>query len=142
LESGWLAFVSRDERRRLAPFPSGWEGVGATELERLCAMARVAPVAKHPMIGEERQRVPRSEDTSAPADEAHGNVTSGAKPGVEEVVRAFAHRARATGLPAIEAMVQLKLLLADQFPDAASGARDLRRVRRWFVETFYFERGR
>jgi hypothetical protein len=60
---------------------------------------------------------------------------------VEGTVRAFAHRARALGLPAIEALVRLRVLLQTNHPEPDSEARDLRRVRRWFVETYYFERG-
>jgi hypothetical protein len=140
LEAGWLAFVSGNEKRRLAPFPQEWVLAGAEELERLCAMARVAPTVRHPMGGEERRSAPRADDAPVLTEEADPAPTSDARADVEEVVRTFAHRARTTGLPAIEAMVQLKLLLADQFPDPSSGARDLRLVRRWFVEAFYFER--
>ena len=60
---------------------------------------------------------------------------------VEATVREYARQARALDLPAIEAMVQLKGLLARVYTDAGSDARDLRAVRRWFVEAFYFERG-
>ena len=60
---------------------------------------------------------------------------------VEWTVREYARQARELDLPAIEAMVQLKGLLVRVYPDAKSEARDLRAVRRWFVEAFYFERG-
>ncbi len=60
---------------------------------------------------------------------------------VEWTVREYARQARALDLPAIEAMVQLKGLLLRVYTDANSEARDLRAVRRWFVEAFYFERG-
>jgi hypothetical protein len=42
-ERGWLAFqVQGDERvrRRLAPIPSGWEGMSDAELAALCARAQ------------------------------------------------------------------------------------------------------
>jgi hypothetical protein len=39
-ERGWLAFQSGLERRRLAPVPSGWEGLDPPDLERLCQAAR------------------------------------------------------------------------------------------------------
>jgi hypothetical protein len=65
---------------------------------------------------------------------------------VRDAVRSFAHEARASRLPAIEAMVSLKSMLAERFlkedstPETRADASDLRRVRRWFVEAFYFER--
>jgi hypothetical protein len=59
---------------------------------------------------------------------------------VEQTVRRFAQQARAHRLPAIEAMVQLKGLLARVYTSTTSDARDLRAVRRWFVESYYFER--
>ena len=36
---GWLAFQSQQERRRLAPVPSGWEALEPADLERLCQAA-------------------------------------------------------------------------------------------------------
>ena len=56
------------------------------------------------------------------------------------------HEARGAKIPAIEAMVRLKSMLVEQFgaaevaPEIAEEARDMRLVRRWFVETYYFER--
>ena len=38
---GWLAFVTRAERRRLAPIPIGWEEMTVAGLERLCRVASV-----------------------------------------------------------------------------------------------------
>jgi hypothetical protein len=146
LEDGWLAFVHGEHKRRLAPFPPEWVGADASELERLCAMARVAPAPRAARAGdEERRRVPRPTNPTppegmAPLPEPSPVVGTPTAESVEHAVRAFAQRARLEGLPAIEAMVQLKLLLADQFPGATSAARDLRRVRRWFVEAYYFER--
>jgi hypothetical protein len=43
-------------------------------------------------------------------------------------------------VPAIEAMVRLKALLARIYTDPGSAAHDLRSVRRWFVDAYYFER--
>lgn len=34
--SGWLAFETKGEKRRLAPIPEGWDKLGPNELERLC----------------------------------------------------------------------------------------------------------
>ena len=158
LENGWLAFVSEQEKRRLAPFPTEWVDATSTELERLCRLARFAPAprvaAREMMRPKIRSRA--DEETPTPAklvmraeesrlhreadpDEAPIAMTSD-DDSVEHAVRAFAHAARARGLPAIEAMVELKGLLSRRFTDTASPARDRRLVRRWFVETYYFER--
>jgi hypothetical protein len=40
LTSGWLAFESKHDRRRLAPIPIGWEALDASALEELCEQAR------------------------------------------------------------------------------------------------------
>ena len=64
---------------------------------------------------------------------------------VRDAVREFARKARAAKLPAVEALVRLKAVLTSRFcgegvsPRAAAAALDLRRVRRWFVESYYFE---
>ena len=153
LEKGWLAFVSANGKRRLAPFPTAWQSAPVSELELLCSAARVAKPARYPT--EQRQdsassqarsvdtlaaRAPRAELESAEAREPERESL------VRDVVRVFAHDARAQKLPAIEAMVRLKALLAERYggadvePDTRADATDMRRVRRWFVEAFYFER--
>jgi hypothetical protein len=55
-------------------------------------------------------------------------------------VRRFAQLARTRRQPAVAAMVELKALLRETFPAPDSEARETRRVRRWFVEAYYFER--
>ena len=157
LEHGWLSFVNGTSKRRLAPFPREWETATPAELERLCAMARVVRhleegTAELRQREEEagsaptppRARAPRirSSRTSQPIVAAELPIVSTATgaDSVESTVRTFAHQARAGRLPAIEAMVRLKALLARVYPEASSSARDLRAVRRWFVDAFYFER--
>ena len=93
-----------------------------------------------------RMRVPRirqpREHTARPSGGALAILaTATSDAPVEATVREYARQARELDLPAIEAMVQLKGLLARVYTDAGSDARDLRAVRRWFVEAFYFERG-
>lgn len=89
-----------------------------------------------PRIRSAREHVPRPSGgtlailTTATSDDS-----------VESTVREYARQARELDLPAIEAMVQLKGLLVRVYTEANSEARDLRAVRRWFVEAFYFERG-
>ena len=41
--TGWLAFQSRHERKRLAPIPQGWEESTDEELAELCAAAVTRP---------------------------------------------------------------------------------------------------
>jgi hypothetical protein len=138
LEGGWLAFVSAGGKRRLAPYPSAWETAPTTELERLCEAARRANPTRL-STGE-----PRFRPVRAPAEEV--NVQGEASSLVRDAVRVFAHEARTARLPAIEAMVRLKSILAERFLSEGSAletradAADLRRVRRWFVEAYYFER--
>jgi hypothetical protein len=134
LENGWLAFASGDSRRRLAPFPSTWETSTDTELEVLCATARPVDPARFPSDQILRPRIrPSRLDTELdrvvepPAD-------------VEATVRAFAHQARARGLPAVSAMLELKSLLQQRYPEPQSAAHDRPLIRRWFVEAYYFER--
>jgi hypothetical protein len=139
LEKGWLAFISATEKRRLAPYPSTWASASIAELERLCEAARRATPTRLPSVAQGSLRIrtgpPRAAalDASAPAM-------------VRDVVRSFALDARAHKLPAIEAMVRLKSMLGERFggEDVSAATRadaaDMRQVRRWFVEAFYFER--
>jgi hypothetical protein len=162
LERGWLAFVSGAGKRRLAPFPAEWEQADSAELERLCGLARAARVTgsgigagigagapRAPDDGESapKPRVPRIRRTrplqAVPdVDTSPITLPATSEDAVEQTVRSFAHQARARRRPAIEAMVELKGLLARVYPDPGSEARDVRAVRRWFVEAYYFERER
>jgi hypothetical protein len=155
LELGWLAFISGSQKRRLAPYPSDWTTVDDAELERLCSAARAArptgagpelrPVERAASDGTPRTRVPRIRPTrSSQAMPDVGELpivrsATGAD-SVEDTVREFAHQARSRRVPAIEAMVRLKALLARIYTDPGSAAHDLRSVRRWFVDAYYFER--
>lgn len=162
LEHGWLAFVNGGEKRRLAPFPTDWERADVSELERLCAQARAAVPRRSdgrrsfPHVAEVTDAIEPSRDHTAPPPESvrtsgnHPTIISrgagelasptGELADVEAAVRGFAHEARVTGVPAIEAMVRLKAMLLQRFPGTTHAARDMRRVRRWFVEAYYFER--
>lgn len=161
LEGGWLAFVCGSTKRRLAPFPAEWRTADVAELERLCGRARAArsmgatktaaaaaagtatapraaDAAARPRVP--RIRSPRADRPHASAGELPISATATSEDAAEDTVRTFAHQARLARLPAIEAMVRLKALLARVYTDPASPARDLRTVRRWFVEAYYFER--
>jgi hypothetical protein len=156
LERGWLAFVSGSRKRRLAPFPAEWQTADTTLLEQLCQRARAAQAtgfagatsgtrdtpdatsdarARTPRIRPRRERVEDGPVVALPLE-----VAANSSDPVEQTVRRFAHEARGRRLPAIEAMVQLKALLARVYPSVDSEARNLRAVRRWFVETYYFDR--
>lgn len=154
LEGGWLAFVCGPRKRRLAPFPSEWQSADATELERLCGQARAAratgleggnvatarPAGADPAPRAPRIRTSRASRAIGTAGDLPIVATATSARSVEETVREFAHQARLSRMPAIEAMVQLKALLARVYADESSGARDVRAVRRWFVDAYYFER--
>jgi len=160
LENGWLAFASGEHKRRLSPFPETWEGMSDAELEALCESARIAPAPRYPLDRRLRPRIKRStldsepDDTTGAADTADtrettdtamaatlGSSASADGPGsVEHTVRSFAHEARARGLAAVAAMLELKTLLLQRHPEADSQARDRQLVRRWFAEAYYFER--
>jgi hypothetical protein len=43
LEAGWLCFENGEEKRRLTPIPSGWQGAPAPTLAELLARARRVP---------------------------------------------------------------------------------------------------
>jgi hypothetical protein len=153
LEHGWLAFVSGESKRRLAPFPNDWRTIDAAELERLCGLARIAGTrgrdrsARHDAsetTAVERSRGPRirphhARDGAVDTEVSIGALATSANP-VERTVREFAREARARRLAAVGAMVQLKAMLARVYPGNDSAARDVRAVRRWFVDSYYFER--
>jgi hypothetical protein len=42
-ESGWLAFESAGEKRRLSPIPDGWASRSDDDLRRLCQTAHLVP---------------------------------------------------------------------------------------------------
>lgn len=134
LEDGWLAFACGDNKRRLAPIPSAWETSTDTELEALCESARRAQPPRLPTGRTPRPRIRPSflDAELLPHSESATNV--------EATVRAYAHSARARGLPAVAAMLELKTLLQQRHPEPDSKARDRQLVRRWFVEAYYFER--
>lgn len=145
-EKGWLAFVSRNAKRRLAHYPEAWELASVADLELMCASARASQPARFPT---RRGQVPSN---AGPAPSV-GRLPTALDDGVAEdpanpvrvAVRGFAREARASKMPAVAALVRLKALLHERFGGADSDAtamrdaRDIRQVRRWFVEAFYFE---
>jgi len=136
LENGWLAFACAEDKRRLAPFPAGWDTSTDAQLEALCQSARRAPAPRFPLPRRPRPRIrPSALDVElAPPPDGPSSV--------ETTVRSFAHSARDRGLPAVAAMLELKSLLQQRYPETDSQARDRQLVRRWFVEAYYFERDR
>jgi hypothetical protein len=41
--SGWLAFESAAEKRRLSPIPEGWQSLPDDALRALCGRAEIVP---------------------------------------------------------------------------------------------------
>jgi len=134
LEGGWLAFASGENKRRLAPFPADWATSTDDELALLCEAARQAPAPRYPLDELPRPRIRRSQQREEVPSVAERPS------GVEGTVREFARQARARGLPAVAAMLELKVHLQERHPEPDSPARDRRLVRRWFVEAYYFQR--
>lgn len=154
LEGGWLTFASESGKRRLAPFPGGWERAAPSELEEMCAQAREANATRfrrepRPEGSRITQELIARDDAAAThahqSQEAADAVSSDAEP-IRADIRAFARQARADRLSAVEAMVRLKAELLERYGSALPAqraiARDLRSIRRWFVEAFYFEHER
>lgn len=154
LEKGWLSFVSDAGKRRLAPIPDVWRDASDLELERFCEQARVArpprfnPQSTSAVAGRSFAEPYKSLSAAPPAHSAEAEIPkiiTKADDEVREMVRAFAREARLNKQPAIEAMVRLKALLherhggPDAAPDVRAVASDVARVRRWFVEAFYFD---
>ena len=154
LEKGWLSFASALGKRRLAPFPTVWREATDLELEQLCTQARVA---RPPRFNEQSTSAVAGKSFARPyervavtaplsAAEADPATSSDEADLVRALVRSFAQQARVDKLPAIEAMVKLKGLLHEQHggpetaPELRAVATDVSRVRRWFVEAFYFDR--
>ncbi|HEX5970517.1 MAG TPA: hypothetical protein VFY85_01240 [Gemmatimonadaceae bacterium] len=133
LEHGWLAFASGDNRRRLAPFPSSWETSSDAELEQLCETARRVPPSRLPADHVLRPRI-RPSRLDLEVTRALESPAS-----VEATVRSFAQQARARGVPAVSAMLELKSLLQQRYPAPESAAHDRQHVRRWFVDAYYFD---
>jgi hypothetical protein len=44
LESGWLVFESKSEKRRLSPIPKNWENATESELRFYCEKAKIVPI--------------------------------------------------------------------------------------------------
>lgn len=147
LENGWLAFASGENKRRLAPIPAGWAVATDAELEALCESARNAPTPRYPLDRPVRPRIRRdtgngsalARDTSSESRES-GSAGPPVPGEAEAVVRAFAHDARARRLPVVTAMLELKALLKEDHPELDFDNRDRQRVRRWFVDAYYFNR--
>ena len=70
LRDGWLAFQSNDERKRLAPIPSGWSSLDDAALGELASRATRQPV----LVPDRVERPDRRErPTSRDADSRHGD---------------------------------------------------------------------
>ncbi|MDB4884210.1 MAG: hypothetical protein JWL95_2976 [Gemmatimonadetes bacterium] len=147
LEGGWLTFASVMGKRRLPHYPVGWAALQDHELWSLLYTARHVP---HPISGltglftarSNRAIAPQSTvGSNEPADETsatNSGATAAPNAIVESTVRAHARSARARGTPPVEALVQLKRILAES--GHTTDALSLKRARGWFVESYYLER--
>lgn len=136
LMSGWLAFVSASEKRRLPDYPSDWADFGDDELHELFVRARQAPSAIFPVVGPgglgTRASAPHEEPQAAPPPPADAEPSL-----AERMVRTHARSARGKGVAVIDAMVEMKRMLKDAGEDWSPSA--IKVARRWFVESFYFK---
>ena len=138
LMSGWLAFVSDGEKRRLPDYPADWADLADEELHALLVRARQAPAALFPVVGPRglgtRAPAPRTEPEPEPDPAPQADVEPSP---AELLVRTHARKARGAGIAVIDAMVEMKRILRDAGEDASPGA--IKAARRWFVESFYFK---
>jgi hypothetical protein len=53
--AGWLLFSSASERRRLAPYPAGWQELSQQDLDACCRQARpVSQPERWPSVEQEQ----------------------------------------------------------------------------------------
>jgi hypothetical protein len=154
LSSGWLAFVSPAEKRRLPEYPTDWVHRTDDELEELRLAAFLAPHPIYPVSGAgdaspsraERRRSPRrsTEPRSSVAessDVGSSTVPTGAtlrlgSAGVEALVRSHAREARKNGVAVIEGMLGVKRALSDAGEESTPEV--LKQLRKVFVDEFFF----
>lgn len=151
LASGWLAFVSAGEKRRLPGYPTGWTELPDGELQTLLDAALLAPGPKFsvglPGIGEPRSKATTVTSVAAPATISGGGLPVPISPtvtgtlgtaGIDGLVREQAQQARREGLAVIQGMVRVKRALRDAGEDVSSD--QLRLLRKIFIDEFYFAR--
>lgn len=130
-EFGWLTFMSPTEKRRLAPPPVGWDTATSAELEELCARAKAvnatsATTVSPALIHVPAEVVPRAERPPEVLNEE-----------LRDRVRQQARQARASQVPVIDALMQLRLTLERNGIGTAS--EEFRAARKLFLAVFYFE---
>ena len=150
LKSGWLAFVSAGEKRRLPEYPDGWTEMSDPEIQALLDAAFLAPEARYPVMrpgAAGPPPLPRTVSSVAtPAITGDGlpvpppptmTGTLGTT-GIDVLVRAHARQARQDGLPVIQGMVGVKRALREAGEDFSPER--LRQLRKVFIDEFYFSR--
>ncbi len=50
LAQGWIAFECGDERRRIAPIPTGWDELGEVELQAIWKSAELLPPRRKRLV--------------------------------------------------------------------------------------------
>ena len=163
LSTGWLAFSSPAEKRRLPQYPADWMQLPDGELHALLRAAFLAtdPISPVPPAGGdgpsaerkdyplhgERRRRPRLTESAAPGDpptvvpDAPLAVTSSPSPepvDIDDLVRAHARQARKNRVAVIEGMIGVKRALSEAGADITPET--LKRLRKVFVDEFYFAR--
>lgn len=151
LTSGWLAFVSVREKRRLPQYPARWAEMSDTELQGLLEAAFLAPAPRYPVrrssvadpapvspavvsgattstVSGEVMPVPVPARATVTGTLGHG--------GVDSLVRAHARKARQDGVAVITGMLGVKHALREAGEDASRET--LRLLRKVFIDEFYF----
>lgn len=99
-QRGWLVFESAHERRRLAPFPAGWEELPVERLEELLAAAKLVPTrlgaetrsGAFRRLQEDRAARPASETPAASPSAAAPAGTAGGEAARERPHAVFTQR--------------------------------------------------
>jgi hypothetical protein len=154
LSSGWLAFVSPAEKRRLPEYPADWVHRSDDELEELRLAAFLAPHPIYPVSRAGDASPPRAEGRRSPrgsteprrsvaesSEVGSSSVLTNATPrlgsaGVEALVRSHARQARKNGVAVIEGMLGVKRALSDAGEESSPEV--LKQLRKLFVEEFFF----
>ena len=151
LTSGWLAFLSPNEKRRLPQYPAGWTAMADHELQGLLEAAFVAPTPRYPVPRAGASRAApiavavqsgttssgvvearRPEPPPAPVTGTLGTM------GIDGLVRAHARQARQDGVAVIAGMMGVKRALTQAGEDVS--LETLRQLRKVFIDEFYFSR--
>ena len=127
-ESGWLAFASPLERRRLAPVPAEWQTIAEEKLAELCTLSTRVELRHGDMIYD-RRSTPRVMMPDAATQED-------TDPDLPLLVTEHARDCRTRGATVVDGLMSLRKKIVERqgSPD------DFEQVRKQFVDAFYFGR--